>query len=100
MDRRIQLHRGSSYQRHSNLLRRCGVYRDDFSREDGDMSTVGNPGHGATSVPDELVVDRPYENEVVARLADLSLDHDVRARSRDLDLSRVCVHGLADAAAT
>jgi len=64
------------------------------------MSTGGNPGHGATSVPDELVVDRPYENEVVARLADVSLDHEVRARSRELDLSRISVHGLDEAAPT
>jgi membrane-anchored mycosin MYCP len=64
------------------------------------MSTAANPGHGAPSVPDELVVDRPYENEVVARLADLKLDHDVSARSRELDLSRVCVHGLEAAAGT
>jgi hypothetical protein len=64
------------------------------------MSTVGNPGHGATSVPDELVVDRPYENEVAARLAELSLNHEVRARSRELDLSRICVHGLDEAAGT
>jgi membrane-anchored mycosin MYCP len=64
------------------------------------MSTAGNLGHGATSVPDELVVDRPYENEVLARLAELKLDHDVSARSRELELSRVCIHGLEAAAGT
>jgi hypothetical protein len=63
------------------------------------MATADGENHPGTSVPDEIVVDLPYEDLVLALLRDLGLRREVKASSRVLELSRIGVSGLDAAAA-
>ncbi|GAA0919972.1 S8 family peptidase [Virgisporangium aurantiacum] len=63
------------------------------------MAIADGETQPTTSVPDEIVVDRPYEDVVLTLLRDLGLRREVKASSKVLDLSRIGVTGLADAAA-
>lgn len=62
------------------------------------MATADSDTHPATSVPDELVVDLPYEDLVLQLLRDLGLRREVKASSKVLELSRITVSGLDGAA--
>jgi membrane-anchored mycosin MYCP len=62
------------------------------------MATAASDTRPTTSVPDEIVVDLPYEDLVLALLRDLGLRREVKASSRVLELSRIGVTGLDEAA--
>jgi hypothetical protein len=62
------------------------------------MATADSDPRPTTSVPDEIVVDLPYEDLVLALLGDLGLRREVKASSRVLELSRIGVTGLDEAA--
>src|SRR5262245_4135413 len=62
------------------------------------MATADSEIHPTTAVPDEIVVDLPYEDLVLGLLRELGLRREVKASSRVLELSRIGVTGLAEAA--
>lgn len=62
------------------------------------MATADSDNHPATSVPDEIVVDLPYEGLVLDVLGDLRLHREVKTSSTVLELSRIGVGGLDEAA--
>jgi hypothetical protein len=62
------------------------------------MATAAYENPPASAIPDEIVVDLPYEDEVLALLRSLGLRREVKASSRVLDLSRIGVTGLDEAA--
>jgi hypothetical protein len=62
------------------------------------MATADSENHPVSTVPDEIVVDLPYEDLVLALLRDLGLRREVKASSRVLELSRIGVSGLDEAA--
>lgn len=63
------------------------------------MPTADSENHPAASVPDEIVVDLPYEDLVLDLLRTLGLRREVKASSRVLELSRIGVSGLDKVAA-
>lgn len=63
------------------------------------MATAESDTRPTTSVPDEIVVDLPYEYLVLDLLRNLGVAGEVRASSRVLELSRIGVTGLDEAAA-
>jgi membrane-anchored mycosin MYCP len=63
------------------------------------MATADSENPPVNAVPDEIVVDLPYEDLVLALLDDLGLRREVKASSRALELSRIGVSGLEAAAA-
>ena len=62
------------------------------------MATADGETQPVNAVPDEIVVDLPYEDVVLALLRELGLRREVKASSRVLDLSRIGVTGLDEAA--
>jgi subtilisin family serine protease len=63
------------------------------------MATADSDNHVPLSVPDEIVVDLPYEDLVLDLLRDLGLRREVKASSKVLELSRIGVSALDGAAA-